>query len=187
MKDVRAKKHLGQHFLIDDSVTYRIAQAFKDVFPKGDVLEVGPGMGVLTEFFLGDENYNLTVSEIDTESVKYLKHELKLTEGQIIEGDFLKKDLESLLPLGTGLLGNFPYNISSQIFFKVLDNVNLFPVTVCMLQKEVAERLCSPPGSKKYGILSVLLQAYFDMEYLFTVPPEAINNPPKVNSGVIRL
>ena len=187
MRDVRAKKHLGQHFLIDDSVTFRIAQAFKDVFPEGNMLEVGPGMGVLTEYFLDDENYKLTVSEIDTESVKYLKHELKLSESQIIEGDFLRKDLESLLPLGTGLIGNFPYNISSQIFFKVLDNIELFPVTVCMLQKEVAERLCSPPGNKKYGILSVLLQAYFDMEYLFTVPPEAFNPPPKVHSGVIRL
>jgi len=187
MKDVRAKKHLGQHFLIDDSVTERIAYAFKEVFPSGDILEVGPGMGVLTEYFLDDENYNLTVSEIDTESIKYLKKELNLAEKQIIEGDFLKKDLESMLSLGTGLLGNFPYNISSQIFFKVLDNVNLFPITVCMLQKEVSERLCSPPGSKKYGILSVLLQAYFDMEYLFTVPPEAFNPPPKVESGVIRL
>ena len=187
MKDVRAKKHLGQHFLIDDSVTERIAHAFKEVFPKGDILEVGPGMGVLTEYFLDDENYNLTVSEIDTESIIYLKKELNLSDSQIIEGDFLKKDLEAVLPLGTGLIGNFPYNISSQIFFKVLDNVNFFPVTVCMLQKEVSERLCSPPGSKKYGILSVLLQAYFKMEYLFTVPPEAFNPPPKVESGVIRV
>jgi 16S rRNA (adenine1518-N6/adenine1519-N6)-dimethyltransferase len=187
MKDVRAKKHLGQHFLIDDSVTERIASSFKEVFPKGKILEVGPGMGVLTEYFLDDENYELTVSEIDTESILYLKSVLNLSDSQIIEGDFLKKNLEETLSLGTGLIGNFPYNISSQIFFKVLENVNLFPVTVCMLQKEVSERLCSPPGSKKYGILSVLLQAYFDMEYLFTVPPEAFNPPPKVESGVIRL
>jgi 16S rRNA (adenine1518-N6/adenine1519-N6)-dimethyltransferase len=187
MRDVRAKKHLGQHFLIDDSVTERIALAFKQEFPKGTMLEVGPGMGVLTEQFIDDENYDLIVSEIDSESVAYLKGELKLKDKQIIEGDFLKLDLPSLLPPVTGLIGNFPYNISSQIFFKVLDHIDMFPVTVGMLQKEVAERLCSPPGNKKYGILSVLLQAYFDMEYLFTVPPEAFNPPPKVESGVMRM
>ena len=187
MKDVRAKKHLGQHFLIDHTVTERIALSFKKSFPKGNILEIGPGMGVLTEYFLDDENYKLTVSEIDTESIAYLKGVLNLSNKQIIEGDFLKKNLQDLLSLGTGLIGNFPYNISSQIFFKVLEHVDLFPVTVCMLQKEVSERLCSPPGSKKYGILSVLLQAYFDMEYLFTVPPEAFNPPPKIESGVIRM
>lgn len=187
MKDVRAKKHLGQHFLIDDSVTYRIAEAFKQAFPKGTMLEIGPGMGVLTEYFLDQENYHLLLSEIDTESIKYLKTVLKFPEAQIIEGDFLRKNLNELLPETTGLIGNFPYNISSQIFFKVLDHKNTFPVTVCMLQKEVAQRLCSPPGNKAYGILSVLLQAYFDMEYLFTVPPEAFNPPPKVDSGVMRM
>ncbi len=187
MKDVRAKKHLGQHFLIDESITERIVNAFKQIFPKGKILEVGPGMGVLTKYFVREKAYDIKVAEIDTESIEYLRTVLMLSEPQIVEGDFLKKNWEAILETPTGLLGNFPYNISSQIFFKVLEHRDLFPVTVCMLQKEVAERLCSGPGNKTYGILSVLLQAYFDLEYLFTVPPSAFNPPPKVDSGVISL
>ena len=187
MKDVRAKKHLGQHFLIDESVTENIVKAFKSSFPKGGMLEVGPGMGVLTKYFVREEDYQIKVSEIDTESIEYLRTVLMLSEPQIIEGDFLRKPWDQILEEPTGLIGNFPYNISSQIFFKVLEHKDLFPVTVCMLQKEVAQRLCSGPGNKTYGILSVLLQAYFDLEYLFTVPPRAFNPPPKVDSGVIIL
>ena len=187
MRDVRAKKHLGQHFLIDESITESIVNAFKQIFPKGKILEVGPGMGVLTKYFVREKDYDIKVAEIDTESIEYLRTVLMLSEPQIIEGDFLKKPWDKLLESETGLVGNFPYNISSQIFFKVLEHKDLFPVTVCMLQKEVAQRLCSGPGNKTYGILSVLLQAYFDLEYLFTVPPTAFNPPPKVDSGVIRL
>ena len=201
--EVRAKKALGQHFLTDQSVATRIVGALQG----SDVLEVGPGMGVLTQYLLPqdcvkpstplspprgcrgvEESYRrLQVVEIDKESVEYLKkHYPSLGDG-LIEGDFLKMDLSSLFPGRFSIIGNFPYNISSQIFFKILDCRDLVPEIVCMIQKEVAERIAEKPGTKTYGILSVFLQAWYDIEYLFTVGPGAFNPPPKVQSAVIRL
>lgn len=186
MGGVRAKKYLGQHFLTDLNIAQRIAEALtvsSDGVPC--VLEVGPGMGVLTQFLLPVFGDRLTVAEIDGESVVYLRaHHPELN---IIEGDFLQMDLATLYPDGVNIIGNFPYNISSQIFFKVLDYKELVPEVVGMIQKEVAVRLAAPPGGKEYGILSVLLQAYYDIEYLFTVPPGVFNPPPKVHSAVIRI
>lgn len=186
MGDVRAKKHLGQHFLTDLNIARRIAEALtasSEGVPS--VLEVGPGMGVLTQFLLPVYGDRLTVAEIDGESVVYLRaHNPEL---HIIEGDFLQMDMAALYPDGVNIIGNFPYNISSQIFFKVLDYKDLVPEVVGMIQKEVAVRLASTPGGKEYGILSVLLQAYYDIEYLFTVPPGVFNPPPKVQSAVIRI
>lgn len=181
---VRAKKHLGQHFLTDLNIARKIATSLQ-LQTEMPVLEVGPGMGVLTQFLLEDKNINLSVVEIDTESVDFLhQHYPSLP---IIEGDFLKLDLKNYFTTPFCVVGNFPYNISSQIFFKVLENKNQIPCTVGMIQKEVAERLAEPPGSKTYGILSVLLQAYFDIEYLFTVNENVFQPPPKVKSAVIRL
>lgn len=186
MGDVRAKKHLGQHFLTDLNIARRIAEALtasSDGAPS--VLEVGPGMGVLTQFLLPVYGDRLTVAEIDGESVVYLR--AHYPELNIIEGDFLQMDLAAFYPEGVNIIGNFPYNISSQIFFKVLDYKDLVPEVVGMIQKEVAVRLAASPGGKEYGILSVLLQAYYDIEYLFTVPPGVFNPPPKVHSAVIRI
>ena len=201
--EVRAKKALGQHFLTDQSVATRIVGALQG----SDVLEVGPGMGVLTQYLLPqdrvkpstplspsrgcrgvEESYRrLQVVEIDKESVEYLKkHYPSLGDG-LIEGDFLKMDLSSLFPGQFSIIGNFPYNISSQIFFKILDCRDLVPEVVCMIQKEVAERIAEKPGTKTYGILSVFLQAWYDIDYLFAVGPGAFNPPPKVQSAVIRL
>ena len=182
MQQVHAKKFLGQHFLTDLDVARRIA----DTQTSGRVLEIGPGMGVLTQFLLKNKDIDLTAIELDRESVAYLKEwypELKL-----IEGDFLKLDLNKLYPDGEfGVIGNYPYNISSQIFFKVLEYKDRIPVCSGMIQKEVAERLASKPGKKAYGILSVLLQAWYDIEYLFTVDGNVFNPPPKVKSAVVRL
>ena len=182
MQQVHAKKFLGQHFLKDLSVAQRIAETIE----KGRVLEIGPGMGVLTQYLLKNKDIDLTAIELDRESVAYLKEwypELKL-----IEGDFLKLDLNKLYPEGDFcIIGNYPYNISSQIFFKVLDYKDRIPVCSGMIQKEVAERIASKPGKKAYGILSVLLQAYYDIEYLFTVDEYVFNPPPKVKSAVIRM
>ena len=194
MQQVRAKKFLGQHFLKDLSVAQRIAEtAYKG---QGDevqstkekirVLEIGPGMGVLTQYLLKNPNIQLTAIEIDRESVAYLKE--WYPELHLIEGDFLKLDLNILYPEGEfNVIGNYPYNISSQIFFKVLDYKDRIPVCSGMIQKEVAERIASKPGKKAYGILSVLLQAYYDIEYLFTVDEYVFNPPPKVKSAVIRM
>lgn len=182
MQQVHAKKFLGQHFLTDLDVARRIAETLT----QGPVLEIGPGMGVLTQFLLKNPDIDLTAIELDRESVAYLKEwypELKL-----IEGDFLKLDLNKLYPEGEFcVIGNYPYNISSQIFFKVLDYKDRIPVCSGMIQKEVAERLASRPGKKAYGILSVLLQAWYDIEYLFTVDEHVFNPPPKVKSAVVRL
>ncbi len=182
MQAVRAKKSLGQHFLKDLGVAQRIA----DTIQSGRVLEIGPGMGVLTQFLLRNNAINLTAIELDRDSVAYLREwypELKL-----IEGDFLKLDLDRLFPQGDfSVIGNYPYNISSQIFFRVLDYRDRIPVCSGMIQKEVAERIASKPGKKVYGILSVLLQAYYDIEYLFTVDEYVFAPPPKVKSAVIRL
>lgn len=182
MQQVRAKKFLGQHFLTDLSV----AQAIAETISSGRVLEIGPGMGVLTQFLLKNKNIDLTAIEIDRESVAYLLE--WYPELHLIEGDFLKLDLNILYPEGEfNVIGNYPYNISSQIFFKVLEYKDRIPVCSGMIQKEVAERLASKPGNKDYGILSVLLQAYYDIEYLFTVHEHVFNPPPKVKSAVIRM
>ena len=178
--EVRAKKSLGQHFLTDQSIATRIVDALQG----SDVLEVGPGMGVLTQYLL---NKNLKVVEIDKESVVYLKKHYPALGDGLIEGDFLKMNLSGLFPGQFSIIGNFPYNISSQIFFKILEYRDLVPEVVCMIQKEVAERIAEKPGTKTYGILSVFLQAWYDIEYLFTVGPGAFNPPPKVHSAVIRL
>ena len=186
MEKVKAKKHLGQHFLTDLGIAEQIAQAVKGHGGVSKVLEIGPGMGVLTDFLL-KENLELHLIDIDKESIVYLHKKYPELEDRIIEGDFLKMNLEEAFPDKFAIAGNFPYNISSQIFFKVLEVKDQVTEVVCMLQKEVAERIASPKGNKDYGILSVLLQAYYDIEYLFTVPPHVFDPPPKVNSGVIRL
>lgn len=185
MQKVRPKKALGQHFLTDLSIAARIAATLDG--SKGlPVLEIGPGMGVLTRFLL-EEGHDVKVVEIDSESVEYLIDNFPDLKGRIIEGDFLKMDLAELMgEKPFCVIGNYPYNISSQIFFKILDYKNLIPCCSGMLQKEVAERLAAAPGSKVYGILSVLLQAWYDVEYLFTVDEHVFNPPPKVKSGVIR-
>ena len=182
MQQVRAKKFLGQHFLKDLSVAQRIAETIT----AGRVLEIGPGMGVLTQYLLKNPNLQTTAIEIDRESVAYLKE--WYPELHLIEGDFLKLDLNIIYPDGDFcVIGNYPYNISSQIFFKVLDHKDRIPVCSGMIQKEVAERIASKPGKKAYGILSVLLQAYYDIEYLFTVDEHVFNPPPKAKSAVVRL
>lgn len=189
MQQVRAKKFLGQHFLKDLSVAQRIAETIQAPQNSGDkvrVLEIGPGMGVLTQYLLKNPNLQTTAIEIDRESVAYLKE--WYPELHLIEGDFLKLDLNIIYPDGEFcLIGNYPYNISSQIFFKVLDYKDRIPICSGMIQKEVAERVASKPGKKAYGILSVLLQAYYDIEYLFTVDEHVFNPPPKVKSAVIRM
>ncbi len=186
MQQVRAKKSLGQHFLIDLDVAQRIAATI-DGYKHLPVLEVGPGMGVLTQFLL-QNGHDLKVVELDGESVDYLKVNFPALDGRIIERDFLKLDLQEAC--GTGemvVIGNYPYNISSQILFHVLDYKD--QVTCCsgMFQREVAQRIAAGPGSKTYGIVSVLLQAWYDIEYLFTVDENVFDPPPKVKSGVIRL
>ena len=184
---VRAKKGLGQHFLRDHQIASDIVEALV-MNDRTRVLEVGPGMGVLTRFLLQKNSYETTVVEIDHESVDYLKTYLPELNGRIIEGDFLHMDLKNKYSdVPFSLIGNFPYNISSQILFKVLDNRELIPEVVGMLQKEVAERICTGPGSKTYGILSVLLQAWYHVEYLFTVSEDVFDPPPKVKSAVVRL
>ena len=194
MQQVHAKKFLGQHFLTDLNVARRIAETtykgqsdeVQSTKEKVRVLEIGPGMGVLTQFLLKDPNIQLTAIEIDRESVAYLKE--WYPELHLIEGDFLKIDLDIIYPEGEfNVIGNYPYNISSQIFFKVLEYKDRIPVCSGMIQKEVAERIASKPGKKAYGILSVLLQAYYDIEYLFTVDEYVFNPPPKVKSAVIRM
>lgn len=185
--EVRAKKYLGQHFLTDLNVAGRIADTI-DATTQHNVLEIGPGMGVLTQFLLVKDK-NLKVVEIDGESVEYLQRNFgEKLEGRIIFDDFLKIDIDKLFgDEKFALIGNYPYNISSQIFFKVLDNRDRIPFVSGMIQKEVAKRIASPAGNKDYGILSVLLQAYYDIEYLFTVPPGVFAPPPKVDSAVISM
>ncbi|MCF6279690.1 MAG: 16S rRNA (adenine(1518)-N(6)/adenine(1519)-N(6))-dimethyltransferase RsmA [Flavobacteriaceae bacterium] len=185
---VRAKKHLGQHFLKDEEIAENIANSLiTDAY--NDVLEIGPGMGVLTKYLL-KKDYNTHVIEIDRDSIAYLETAKKVQKLNIniIEGDFLKVDITALIPNKQfAIIGNFPYNISTQIVFKTLENRHLIPEFSGMFQKEVAERIAEKEGSKKYGILSVLTQAFYDVEYLFTVPPTVFDPPPKVDSGVIRL
>lgn len=181
---VRPKKFLGQHFLTDLSVASRIADTV-DACPEIPVLEVGPGMGVLTQYLL-EKDRELKVVEIDRESVPYLHTHFPALGENIIEADFLKMDLNAAFDGRKFVLtGNYPYNISSQIFFKMLDNKELIPCCTGMIQKEVAERLAASPGSKAYGVLSVLIQAWYDVEYLFTVNENVFNPPPKVKSAVV--
>ncbi|WP_201743880.1 16S rRNA (adenine(1518)-N(6)/adenine(1519)-N(6))-dimethyltransferase RsmA [Hymenobacter busanensis] len=189
MDRVAPKKHLGQHFLADLNISRRIAESLR--LPEGvrHVLEVGPGMGVLTQFLLErTADYETTVVEIDRESVAYLKVHFPGLQGRILEADFLKMDLGKQFdgaPLS--VIGNFPYNISSQIYFRILAHRQQVRESVGMIQKEVAERIAAGPGSKTYGILSVLVQAWYDVELLFLVPPHVFIPPPKVQSAVLRL
>ena len=214
--EVRAKKALGQHFLTDQNIAKSIVAALqlpaaggKAVASEGKVnaevasvpsvqltteqparmkvLEIGPGMGVLSQYLLQRQDVDLRMIEIDDESVEYLESHFPQAHGRVIFGDFLKLDIDELFPEELHVIGNFPYNISSQIFFRIIDYRNRIPQTVCMIQKEVAERIAEKPGSKTYGILSVLLQAWYDIEYLFTVGSGAFAPPPKVQSAVIKL
>ena len=214
--EVRAKKALGQHFLTDQNIAKSIVAALqlpaaggKAVASEGKVnaevasvpsiqltteqparmkvLEIGPGMGVLSQYLLQRQDVDLRMIEIDDESVEYLESHFPQAHGRVIFGDFLKLDIDELFPEEFHVIGNFHYNISSQIFFRIIDYRNRIPQTVCMIQKEVAERIAEKPGSKTYGILSVLLQAWYDIEYLFTVGSGAFAPPPKVQSAVIRL
>jgi len=192
---VRAKKHLGQHFLTDESVAKKIADSLTEN-GYNHVLEIGPGMGVLTKYLL-EKKVIITVMELDYDSVAYLKESFPLEHVKldtskekfsIIEGDFLKQDINKIFNNEQfAIIGNFPYNISSQILFRAIENREHVPEFAGMFQKEVAMRIAEKEGSKVYGILSVLTQAFFDVEYLFTVPPTVFNPPPKVDSGVIRL
>ena len=186
MRAVKPKKFLGQHFLTDLSIASRIADTV-DACPQLPVLEVGPGMGVMTQYLVQKQR-PVKVVEIDYESVEYLRRTYPDLEDNIIEDDFLKMHLERTFQGSPFVLtGNYPYNISSQIFFKMLDYKELIPCCTGMIQKEVAERMAAGPGSKTYGILSVLIQAWYDVEYLFTVEPGVFNPPPKVRSAVVRL
>lgn len=186
MTDVRPKKALGQHFLTDLDVAARIASTL-DAAPGMPVLEIGPGMGVLTQYILASGR-ELDVVEIDTESVAWLRSHMPALDGHIIEGDFLRLPLDTLFDgRPFALIGNYPYNISSQIFFHMLEYRDHVPFCSGMLQREVAERIAAAPGSRTRGILSVLLQLWYDVRYLFTVPPGVFNPPPKVHSGVIEL
>ncbi len=184
--DVRAKKHLGQHFLTDESIAGKIADSLGYEGYK-NVLEIGPGMGVLTKYLI-KKDIDLHVIEIDRDSVAYLGENYPQLEGKILEKDFLKTDISEVFEREPyAIIGNFPYNISTQIVFKTLENRELIPEFSGMFQKEVALRIAAPHGNKTYGILSVLAQAFYEVDYLFTVPPTVFNPPPKVDSGVIRL
>lgn len=184
MSFVKPKKNLGQHFLADQNIALKIVDSLgSDV---SDVLEIGPGMGVLTQYLLKRPEINLHVIEIDRESVQYLQHNFQELE-HIWAEDFLKSDIAQKFENDFSIIGNFPYNISSQIFFRVLEMRNRVPEVVCMIQKEVAERIAGGHGKKTYGILSVLLQAHYEIEYLFTVSEHVFDPPPKVKSAVIRL
>lgn len=185
MRLVKPKKALGQHFLKDLQIAERIADTLSE-YKQLPVLEIGPGMGVLTQFLLNKE-HDLTVVELDMESVDYLEQNFPALQGRILAEDFLRLDLSKLFPDQFCVIGNYPYNISSQIFFKVLDYKEQIPCCSGMIQKEVAERLAAGPGSKTYGIISVLLQAWYDIEYLFTVSEKVFDPPPKVKSAVIRM
>ena len=192
---VKAKKHLGQHFLTDEETSKNIAESLTE-FGYENILEIGPGMGMLTKYLL-EKKAKITVMEIDRESVAYLNSDFKnehlsldtsSKNFQIVEGDFLKYDLASFFnKQQIAIIGNYPYNISSQIVFKAIEFRKFIPELSGMFQKEVAKRIAEKEGSKVYGIISVLTQAFFDVEYLFTVPPTVFNPPPKVDSGVIRL
>ncbi len=183
---VRPKKHFGQHFLRDESIAKKIVDALLPPETRS-VLEIGPGMGVLTKYLLGIEEIDLKVIELDRESVDYLNFNFPLLKDRVLNADFLQANLDQIVTPPYAVIGNFPYNISSQILFRILENKEKVPVMVGMFQKEVADRVVSKPGSKVYGILSVLIQAFYHTEYLFIVEPGAFTPPPKVRSAVIRL
>ena len=186
MAVIRAKKNLGQHFLTDVNIAHRIVESLSSGCPN--VLEIGPGMGVLTQYLFQNEGKKTFAIDIDKESVEYLKRRFPEHSGQIIHGDFLNSDLTIFFPEDKiAIIGNFPYNISTQILFKILSYRNIVPEVVGMFQKEVALRIAASPGSKTYGITSVLLQVYYDIEYLFSVDENVFDPPPKVKSAVIRL
>ena len=184
--DVKAKKHLGQHFLTSEQIAHDIATTLQGGDYK-KVLEIGPGKGILTEQLIPIHGDNLSVIDIDTESIVYLKKYFPQLENRVIEGDFLEMRLSEITEEKIALIGNYPYNISTQIMFKVLENKEQIVECAGMFQKEVAVRIASEPGNKQYGVTSVLLQCWYDIEYLFSVGPEHFDPPPKVNSGVIRL
>ncbi|MGB7528766.1 16S rRNA (adenine(1518)-N(6)/adenine(1519)-N(6))-dimethyltransferase RsmA [Sphingobacterium cellulitidis] len=187
MSSVRAKKHLGQHFLNDKNAAQRIVEALTPSLGFNQVLEVGPGMGVLSDFLLQNQEYETYLIDVDDESIEYLADKYPELGNRLIHGDFLTLDFNKYFGDKMAVIGNFPYNISSQILFKVLEERNRVIEMVGMFQKEVAERCVAKPGSKEYGILSVFLQAYYDVSYLFTVKAGAFNPPPKVLSGVMRM
>lgn len=183
---VRAKKHLGQHFLKDETIAEKIGDTLT-LGSYNKVLEIGPGMGVLTKYLI-EKDVEVIAMDLDSESIAYLEKNYPHDNLKIIEGDFLKYDISQLFGKEQfGITGNFPYNISTQIVFKMLEWKDQIPEFTGMFQKEVAERICEKEGSKTYGILSVLAQAFYDAEYLFTVPPSVFNPPPKIDSGVLRL
>ena len=182
---VKPKKHLGQHFLTDTNIAEKIAGILDD-FPVDQIIEVGPGTGMMTQFLMPKYGGRLRLAEIDTDSISYLKTERGFVNEDFI-GDFLAYDFQFAKDGSVGIIGNFPYNISSQILFKIIDHYDKIPVAGGMFQKEVAERIAAGPRTKSYGILSVLLQCFYDIEYLFTVPEHVFNPPPKVKSGVVRL
>ncbi len=186
MKDVRAKKHLGQHFLTDESIAQQIGETLIHSSEYKGILEVGPGMGVMTKYTRAKyPDHDFRLIELDQESVAYLGVNYPLIK--VYNEDFLKLDFTKIFDHEFAVIGNYPYNISSQIVFKVIDNRHLIPEMSGMFQKEVAERICEKPGTKAYGVISVLTQAFYDAEYLFTVPENVFNPPPKVKSGVLRL
>ena len=185
MRNVKPKKYLGQHFLNDENIARKVVDSLS-LCNYLNVLEIGPGTGVLTKYLI-KKNINLKLVEIDNESVEFLKTHLSIDPLIILQHDFLKLDLSNIFTENFAIIGNFPYNISTQIIFKVLEYKNSVPELIGMFQKEVAERICEKKGSKKYGILSVLTQAYYDTQYLFSVPASVFTPPPKVISAVIRL
>jgi len=187
MSLVKAKKYLGQHFLTDKNIAEKIVNSLHSCDQYQQVLEVGPGMGILSDFLLRKEEFQTYLIDIDTESYEYLQKRYPDLGQRLINGDFLELNFKDIFPGPFGIIGNFPYNISSQILFKVLDNRDQVVELVGMFQKEVAQRCAEKPGSKEYGILSVFLQAYYKVEYLFSVKPGVFNPPPKVTSAVIRL
>ena len=187
MSLVKAKKHLGQHFLTDKNIAEKIVNSLHSTDKYNQVLEVGPGMGVLSDFLLRKTELEIFMIDIDTESFQYLDKKYPNLGERLINADFLQLNFKEIFPGNLAVIGNFPYNISSQILFKVLENRDQVIEVVGMFQKEVAQRCAEKPGSKEYGILSVFLQAYYKVDYLFSVKPGVFNPPPKVNSAVIRL
>ena len=185
MRNIKPKKYLGQHFLNDENIARKIVESLS-ISNYSNVLEIGPGTGVLTKYLI-EKKINLKLVEIDSDSVNFLKSNFQIDPLIILENDFLKLQLDDVFTDKFAIIGNFPYNISTQIIFKALEYKNLIPELIGMFQKEVAERICEKKGSKKYGILSVLTQAYYDTEYLFSVPPSVFTPPPKVVSAVIKL
>jgi len=187
MTFLRAKKHLGQHFLKDENIAHKIVNSLNCGLRCKKVLEIGPGKGILTKYLINEKSFEIFVVEIDKECVSYLEKTLPDLKGKIISADFLKLKLDDYFKEPFAVIGNFPYNISSQILFKVLDYRNLVPEVVGMFQKEVAERIAATPKNKSYGIMSVLMQAFYEIEYLFTVNETVFSPPPRVKSAVIRL